>query len=79
MKEKMQPVPGSATESLRTPFTASFLLSESLEQAKKDAGSIFSLKKIRPQATRDSSEGIRTNFRWAKVKKQTGRFPGHLI
>ena len=35
MKDKMKPVPGSATESLRTPFTASSLLSESLEQAKK--------------------------------------------
>ena len=61
MKDKMQPVPGSATESLRTPFTALSLLSESLEQAEKNAASIFSLKKIRPQGTRDSEEGIRTN------------------
>ena len=80
MKDKMQPVPGSATESLRTPFTASSLLSESLEQAKKKAASIFSLKKIHPQGTRDSAEGIRTNYRWARVKKQTERlFPRHLI
>ena len=80
MKEKMQPVPGSATESLRTPFTASPLLSESLEQAKKNAASSFSLKKVHPQGTRDSAEGIRTNYRWARVYKQTGRFPaGYLI
>ena len=52
---------------LRTPFTASSLLSESLEQAKKKAASIFSLKKIHPQGTRDSAEGIRINYRWARV------------
>ena len=62
-----EPVPGSAIESLRTPFTGSSLLSESLEQAEKDAASIFSLKKIHPQGTRDSAEGIRTNYRWARV------------
>ena len=67
MKEKMSPVSGSATESLRTPFTASFLLSESLEQAKKNAASIFSVKKIHPQGTRDSAEYIQTNYRWARV------------
>ena len=67
MKEKMQPVPGSATESLRTPFTGSSLLSESLEQAEKDAASIFSLKKIHPQGTRDSAEGVRTNHRPVRV------------
>ena len=55
MKEKMFPVPGPATESLRTPFTASSPLSESLEQAKKNAASIFSLKKIHPQETKDSA------------------------
>ena len=75
MKEKMQPVAGSATESLRTPFTALFLLSESLEQAKKNAASIFSLKKIHPQGTRDSAEGIRINYRWARVKKADGKIP----
>ena len=48
--------------------------------AKKKAASIFSLKKIHPQGTRDSAEGIRTNYRWARVKKQTERlFPRHLI
>ena len=52
---------------LRTPFTASSLLSESLEQSKKDTASIFSLKKIHPQRTRDSAEGIRANYRWARV------------
>ena len=67
MKEKMFPVPGPATESLLTPFTASSLLSKSLEQAKKNAASIFSLKKIHPQGTRDSPEGIRTNYWWARV------------
>ena len=67
MKEKMFPVPGPATESLRTPFTASSLLSESLEQAKKNAVSIFSLKKIHPPGARDSAEGIRINYRWARV------------
>ena len=46
----------------------------------KNAASIFSLKKIHPQGTRDSAEGIRTNYRWARVKKQTERlFPRHLI
>ena len=79
MKEKMFPVPGPATESLRTPFTASSPLSESLEQAKKNAASIFSLKKIHRQGTKDIAEGIRTNYRWVRVLKQTGRFPGHLI
>ena len=41
----------------------------------------LSLKKIHPQGTRDidSAEGIRSNYRWARVKKQTERFPGHLI
>ena len=68
MKEKMQPVSGSATESLRTPFNASSLLSESLEQAEKDAASkVFSLKKIHPQGTRDSAEGKRSNYWWARV------------
>ena len=79
MKEKMYPVPCSATESLRTPFTTSSLLSESPEQAKKNAASIFSLKKIHPQGTSDSSEGIRTNYRWVRVKKQMERFPERLI
>ena len=46
MKEKMYPVPGSSTKSLRTPFTASSLLSESLEQAKKNAASILVLKRF---------------------------------
>ena len=41
MKEKMYPVPGSSTESLRMPFTASSLLSESLEQAKKKTLLVF--------------------------------------
>ena len=63
MKEKMFPVPSPATESLRAPFTASSLLSESLEQALKNAASIFSLKKIHPQGTKDSAEGIHTNYR----------------
>ena len=66
MKDKMQPAPGSATESLRTHFTASSLLSESLERL-KNASSIFSLKKTHPQGTRDSAGGIRTNYRWARV------------
>ena len=35
--------------------------------AKKNAASIFSLKKIHPQGTRDSAQGIRTNYRWARV------------
>ena len=48
-------------------FTASSLLSENLEKAKKNAASIFSLKKIHPQGTRDSAGGIRTNYLWARV------------
>ena len=64
MKEKNV---ACAIESLRTPFTALSLLSEILEQAKKTASSIFSLKKIHPQGTRDSAEDIQTNYRWARV------------
>ena len=49
-------------------FTASSLLSESLEhRLKESAASIFSLKKIHPQGTRDSAEGIRTKYRWERV------------
>ena len=62
-----EPVPGSATESLRTPFTGSSLLSERAWNRLKNAASIFSLKKIHPQGTRESAEGIRTNYRSARV------------
>ena len=33
----------------------------------KNAASIFSLKKIHPQGTRDSAEGVRTNYRRVRV------------
>ena len=46
MKEKMKPVLGSATESLRAPFTVSSLLSESLEQAKKTLLVLLVLKRF---------------------------------
>ena len=37
------------------------------------------LKHIHPKGTRTSSEGISTNYRSARVEKQTGRFLGHLM
>ena len=46
MKDKMWPVAGSVTESVRTPFTPSSLLSESLEQAKKTLPVFLGLKRF---------------------------------